>query len=135
MADEKLLDAGHIHTGPIHLKNGWKPDLTRCRHAVSDGDRWPSYHQCSRKVKVTRTVDWRGKAVELGYCGQHDPEKVRAKKIAWREKYDAKHKERSRQWAQSAMKNEAVDLLRKIAEGHNDPRSIALEFVAKYDEL
>jgi len=130
------VDAGHIHTGPSRQFGGsaWQPDMANCRAAVHDGGRWPGFHQCTRKVKVTREVNHHGKIVEMGYCKQHDPVAVKAKADAWRAKLDADCAERD---AQRKAKRDAEDLaraaiaaLRQIAAGHNDPRSLAIEVLA-----
>jgi len=56
----------------------------KCCAAVYDGGF--GSHQCSKNPK-----HWYG---SLGYCGLHDPETVRSKKVArynaWRAQYDAR---------------------------------------------
>lgn len=44
-------------------------DITRCRCSIHSPT---GFHQCLNKVKVTRDG--------IGYCGQHDPERVKPKR-------------------------------------------------------
>jgi len=130
-----LVEAGHIyeHHGWWPYKTPWQPDLARCRASVSDVGMGCSFHQCSRKVKTTRTVNHKGKVVDLGYCTTHDPVRVKEKNDKWRADFDAKQAAEKR--AYTEKKNlldcgkAAIEALRQIAAGHNDPRSLAIEIL------
>jgi hypothetical protein len=93
----------------------------------SDGN-WSSTHQCERK----------GKYEEGGYlwCGTHKPSIVAERKAAreakWRAEWDAKDAESRRQEAERKLKDAALDAIRKIAAGHNDPRGLAQEILAEH---
>ena len=137
--DAELLDAGHLYAPHFwHGAKPWKPKPGQCRHAVSDEGRWPSYHQCGRKTKVTRTVKHHGEVIEVEYCGQHDPVVVKAKADArtakWRAKWDARDAAEAEKRRFAALHADALAALKQIANGHNDPRSLALEVLTKQAE-
>ncbi len=77
------------------------PDPTRCCDAVSNGPRTMSWHQCYRKIAVTRD----GK----GYCKIHDPHAIRAKMDEKMADFTARN-ERERK--ASEHRHAAADLLR-----------------------
>lgn len=52
----------------------------RCKETVSDNERWPSFHQCYRKV-------WKD-----GYCKQHHPDTVSARAAERDAAYEEKRK-------------------------------------------
>lgn len=90
---------------------GNKPDLARCCEIV-DGT-W-HYNQCSRK---------NGHGPDGAYCKQHDPEAVASRKAAADAEYRRKRKaELPRVYAHSL-----AAALRQIADGHTDPRGLAIE--------
>ena len=132
---DKLLDAGHIykHHGYWPHEKVWEPDMAKCRVAVHDGRGWPSFHQCSRKASVQRDVEHNGKLATYGYCKTHDPVAVAEKERKWRAKYDAEAALRTAQWTQERMRHEAIEVLRHIANGHNDPCALAGELIDRYD--
>lgn len=70
------------------------------------------------------------KAVRDGYCGIHHPDKVKARreKAAAEAKARCDAKQARSPWAVAERYREA---LRKIADGHNDARAVALEALAK----
>ena len=89
----------------------------KCKETVYDPrDSWSRGQRCSRK------------AGESGYCKQHDPVNVAERARLSREKYDAEWAERRRKAAIPAMLRDA---LHQIANGHNDPRALALETLEK----
>ena len=97
-------------------------DYTRCAQTVSDGGRWPRYHQCTRK---------NGHGPHGAWCKQHDPEAVKAR-------HEARNKAWLREWKAKAteadLKAEALTIIRQIAEGHNDPSSLCRDWCARWDE-
>lgn len=73
------------------------------------------------------------------YCRIHDPVAVKARRDAREKRWEEKSLERTRRWAKEdliqKMEAEAIDLLRSISAGHNDPRSIATDFVKRWDAV
>jgi hypothetical protein len=101
-------------------RKGVKPDPSRCCAEVSAG--W-HYSQCSRK---------RGYGPEEAYCKTHDPVAVKARNDAQSAKWNA-------EWAEAEAKRKLannaqnfLDALRLIADGHNDPRSLAIEAIKDF---
>lgn len=97
---------------------GHAPDPKLCCESVSDSGRSMLTHQCRRK---------RGWGPEGAYCKQHSPESVAAR----RADEEARYQEKRLKWKYEANGEPAVSLLKQIAEGHNDPRSAAQEFLKK----
>lgn len=99
---------------------GHKPDLSRCCVEIADtSTRFTRYRQCTRK---------HGFGPDGAYCKQHDPEAV-ARRKAEVEKRDAERYLKQRlEWAGPRF----FAVLKQIADGHNDPRTIALEAIASY---
>lgn len=98
---------------------GRGPDFTRCCQEVFSGT-MRHFYQCGRK---------RGHGPGLAYCKQHDPEAVKAKR-------EAKERENQARWAaEKAARDKAQRVrvkfpeyeaaLKAIAEGHDDPRTLA----------
>jgi len=98
-----------------------KPDYARCAESVSDGGRMVTSSQCSRK---------NGHGPGGAFCKQHDPVAIAAKRVA----RDAALK---REWDQKARESaftaESKAAIRAIAEGHNDPMTLAREILARYE--
>lgn len=93
---------------------GRAPDLTRCCVEIhpSTGFRVP--YQCNRK---------RGHRPDNAYCKQHSPEAVAARDKAAKERYE----KQSLKWKYETYGKMFHDVLKQIADGHNDPRSLAIE--------
>lgn len=74
----------------------------RCSATVA-GDRiiWTP-QQCSRNATVERN----GKA----FCGQHDPERVKARRVASTEKWKAESDERTRRYRRDELARDLADL-------------------------
>jgi hypothetical protein len=103
-------------------REGTKPDYTRCCEEVGDtSTRWPSYHQCSRK---------RGFGPDQAYCRQHDPAAVEERRKAAEERSNQDYN----RWWLGVSSPRFRDALKQIAEGHNDPRGLAQEVLAAYEE-
>lgn len=90
---------------PGKLRKGY--DATRCAETVM-GDFHG--HQCTRPAVVHRDG--------IGYCRQHDPEAVRAKREAQNAKWQA-------EWARNAAKRRIVSLRSALADA-------ALAYVESY---
>jgi hypothetical protein len=98
-----------------------KPDYARCAESVADDGRMVTSSQCSRK---------NGHGPEGAWCKQHDPQAIAAKRearnAAWRREWDQKARE-------TAFTAESKTAIRAIAEGHNDPMTLAREILARYE--
>lgn len=104
-------------------------DEARCREAVGDG--WP-FHQCTRPAVVFREVE--GKT--YGFCKQHDPAAVEARHKARLDRWNAEWAARDAEIARAEQERLALEAskaaLEKIAAGHNDPRTLAMETLAMF---
>lgn len=102
---------------------GPKVDFERCRvecyNSVSR-----DFYQCARKKAVE--VDG------IGYCTQHSPQKAAERKAAVFARDEERRRKAERQWTRPAEYREA---LRAIANGHNDPRQIARDTLAKWSDI
>ncbi len=96
---------------------GQKPDFEHCCVEVY---RWPGgTGQCSKK---------RGYGPEGAYCKQHDPEAVKARSAAIRARSTQKWNEQRYDWHGRTF----FQALSQIAEGHNDPRTLAQETIDEF---
>lgn len=101
--------------------DGHKPDYSRCCEEVGrDMGRWTSFGQCTRA---------RGHGPDKAYCKQHDPDVAKAR----REKVAADQKAKYYADMKRAHGPSFLATLRKIADGHNDPRTLATEIVEAFD--
>lgn len=103
-------------------KNHGKP---QCRASIYEGR--TGSHQCSRPGIVQD-------AGGLWWCGQHSPQAVSDRRAEERAKWEAEGAARKAQMAEIARRRRLADnaeryetALRLIADGHNDPRSLAIE--------
>lgn len=99
---------------------GRKPDFTRCCKNLFDIRSAPGGYQCSRK---------RGHGPGGAYCKVHDPKAVKARREASMQKYYLETDRKQVEWHGPKF----LAVLRKIAEGHNDPRSAAQSVIAEYE--
>lgn len=97
---------------------GQPADLNRCCEEVTFYiGSWPHNKQCSRK---------RGHGPEGAYCKQHNPETQKIRRDASYAKWLEGHKrEMVKMYGPTFLK--ALEL---IAEGHNDPRTLARDTIA-----
>jgi hypothetical protein len=98
-----------------------KPDYARCAASVADGGRMVTSIQCSRK---------NGHGPEGAWCKQHDPQAIAAKR---KSELAARKKAWDNASRKAAFIAEAQDAIRAIAEGHNDPMTLAREILARYE--
>lgn len=104
---------------------GVAEDPKRCVKSLMD--RWhPGGYQCTRP---------RGHGPDGCYCKQHDPAAVAARTVVRDAAYSAKLAADNlrRQKAEAGAK--ALDALKQIADGHNDPRSLAQELLDQFPAL
>lgn len=120
---QKLLDF-NVWTPRDQWRGKFDPKY--CAQSV-----WPanghSSHQCRREGKY-----------EYGghlWCGIHHPPTVHVKRAArtrgWEEEQRRKDAAYAAAEARSKLRDAALDALRQIAAGHNDPRGLALEVFGK----
>ena len=101
-------------------ERGTPPDYNKCCASVysTDGSFIP--RQCARKA---------AHGPDGAYCKTHDPAAVKARSNAARAKWDA-----SAQLERPKLYSfEMLDVLRRIAAGHNDPQRIATEIISKIE--
>lgn len=124
----------HVWSGHFTKREG---DPERCRAAVAEGGRSPMFHQCRRKPTVFR--DCAEPVGRFGFCGVHDPlvvmEKRAAREAQWRKEWDARDAMEKRRRNRDRAEKRCVEVLREIADGHNDPRAIAREALDALDAI
>lgn len=102
-------------------------DPARCCASVHDEGRSVTFHQCTRRPVIHYGA--------LGYCRQHDPDAVLKARDARQAESEArwaeyKRKVNARQ-AADKLREDALDAIRQIAAGHNDPRALAHAVLAQ----
>jgi hypothetical protein len=69
------------------------------------------------------------------WCRQHDPEAEKARLEAattrWKAEDDANRQRVAARKADADLKDAALDAIRRITDGHNDPRGLALEVLSR----
>lgn len=74
----------------------------------------------------------------MGYCSTHDPVAVKANRKAreakWSAEYDARVAARKEDMRVRQLGIAAVDAIKAIAKGHNDPRSLAIHVLTSCKE-
>ncbi len=105
-----------------------KPNMAQCRASVWDRQVWSRDYQCSRKATCERVVDGQ----TYGFCKQHDPVVGEARRKETHQRWDREAAERAENRRIEALMPECKAALEKIAAGHNDPRSLAIEILAKF---
>jgi hypothetical protein len=96
----------------------------RCCKWVSHPRGWGG-RQCERK---------RGYGPEQAYCKQHDPVAEKARNDERDARWAAEREEIRANLKLQRNAQNFLDALRLIANGHNDPRSLALEAITHYGE-
>ena len=100
---------------------GIAPDFKRCCAVVYEREsRWPRPYQCQKA---------RGHGPDGAYCKQHDPAAKEARRAASNARYREKYNRERYQW----YGREFFDVLKKIADGHNDARGLAQETIDKFN--
>lgn len=100
-------------------REGHPPDYTRCCATVSSHERWSRCYQCKKP---------RGHGPDGAYCKQHDPDAVKARRDASEARWNESWKKRRYEIHGHAF----FDALVKIADGHNDPRSLARQTIDEF---
>ena len=101
---------------------GYRVSATRCAASVHN-ETGVGFHQCERRGKIERDGNL--------WCKQHDPEAEKARRQKWNEKYEAERAAQKLKWDHQAWVKEAVEVARQIAQGHNDPMTLAREYIAR----
>lgn len=99
---------------------GHYPDYTKCCATVWNREGWSRSGQCNRK---------RGHGPDGAYCKQHDPTAVKARNDA----ADARGKAQWRVRRYEIHGRRFFEVLKKIAEGHNDARGLAQEVISAFE--
>jgi len=111
---------------------GWnlgkrKPDFKRCAESVSAHDGWGS-SQCARKAVCD--PDEHGNPTT---CKQHSQDAVKERREKSRLKYEWDEWETGLRRLKWAGGDKLINALRSIESGHNDPRELARETLAEFD--
>lgn len=70
----------------------------------------------------------------MTHCKIHSKAKAKEKQEAYEARFKAERDAASARRRRQEMRDEAITLLRQIADGHNDPRTAARDFIAEYDK-
>lgn len=101
-------------------EQGRAADLSRCCVEVYSGHSLIS-SQCSRK---------NGHGPEGAYCKQHDPAAVEHRRIVGEYNYRLENHNRTMKRLASVL-----PVIKAIAEGHNDPRSLCQEWLEERKDI
>ena len=107
-----------------------KPATHTCCQRVYDRGSWSmTGHICGRGARYEKGGNW--------YCKTHHPdivaEKSEARVKVWKEKWEEQSKARQLVKDQREQGQRALELVKRIAQGHNDPRSLCLEFLTEFN--
>jgi hypothetical protein len=118
---EKFTAVTSLHKASYgHRLSELAPDPDRCCEEITvNRGGWPAWSQCSRP---------RGHGPEQAYCKQHDPDVALKRAAAVAEREKEAFQKRCLEWDAPRL----LHALCRIADGHNDPRSIAAEVVARH---
>lgn len=118
----KTLAEAKKHTYRHSFSRNPKPDYQegRCIASVHDGGRWPGFHQCNRKAIIDKC-----------WCKQHSPAEEQRKEEAYRAERDREHKANARRNFIAYHGYEFYEAIVKIADGHNDARTLATQLLDK----
>ena len=105
-------------------------------------------HTCCARVYSRGFMDMRGHACGVGarhevdgkwYCKTHSPEILKEKRDkvmdAYRDKQERRDAERDLHSRRLTRNERALEIVRQIAAGHNDPRQLALSLLEEYGDL
>lgn len=113
---------------------GGGPDLKRCRASVHERGMGVFNHQCNKAATVFREVD--GKP-NIGFCKQHDPVAVEARRKKRMERWD--RESAGRQAAADERRQQDLAFpdflaaLRAIAKGAKDPAAVARHMLKRHN--
>lgn len=98
---------------------GYRVDKARCRASVHEGGRGVGFHQCLKKPMTGER-----------YCSVHLPANVKKRQDDNYRRYqerEAADKRRRIAFCAASL----IKALRQIANGHNDPRALAIEVLER----
>ena len=99
-------------------------EIEHCKGTTSSGGPWGMPGSCTRKAST-----------DAGYCKTHDPDSV-AKRDADREaKWKTEWDEKDRVNRIRKKEYEALEVVKKIATGVEDPIETARSFIRELDKL
>lgn len=101
-----------------------KPDYSKCAANVSSASIWDGGLQCSRKASCDPNSHG-----NMTTCKQHSETVTKAREKKAKEKYALEN----RKWLIRLNGQKFYDALKKIADGHNDPRGLAKATLSKID--
>lgn len=112
---------------PVISRN--RADLRRCAVGVwTPMGRTSHYGQCSKLAKHDAVIGGQ----EVRVCSIHSPNAVAKREAAKQERYERERRKSDYRWQRPADYKAA---LIEIANGHNDPRTLARETLAAWDDL
>lgn len=115
----------------VKASQGWWDGkrFWQCTEHVHSGERSDIRgHRCGRRA--TKDQDDDGNPTK---CALHSLE-GKAKKAAERQaKHEAWKMSWEREWAAKALAKEALEIVRQVAEGHNDPRALCSDWVERWE--
>lgn len=118
----------HHYSDPGEAVMGWNVGNRTlvCTKAIYGGR--GSVHMCGKPAK--HDPDHNGHPTK---CGVHSAAAKARREAKQTERYAAERAESRRQADQNALRREAVDIVRAIANGHNDPRTLCLDWCRRMD--
>lgn len=136
---ERVYSQGEAH---VFFGRGYEghvePSPKYCCRSVHESGRGVNFHQCHFKPKTYRLVRSSKGVKKYGFCSLHDPETVLKKKKERNEKWDREWALKQAMWKREEETNKAraacVEAMKKIRDGHNDPRALAREVLAMFPE-
>lgn len=112
-----------------HTFSPQKPKWDRCCVQVWGGPKGITPSQCNNKAR--HDEDHSGRPTR---CKIHSREYVSAKQKKADAKYQAQMDVIRERREKAKLKQACLDLVRQIAKGHNDPRTAAMELLAKHND-
>lgn len=99
------------------------PDFNRCAGRVGSAGSFGGSCQCSRK---------HGHGPQGAWCKTHDPVAREEKRMT---RLAAERAKWARDAAIRALRSERDDIIRKIAEGHDNPRELCADWLKRWRDV
>ena len=115
------------HKGYSGYASSAPADPKRCAVGVTTGERWSRYCQCGGPAKYDAEIE--GQKVKV--CHTHRPDVVAKREAKKNDRYEKENLAWKRKLERPV---DYMKALRAIAAGHNDPRTLAAEALAKWDD-
>jgi hypothetical protein len=110
-----------------HWFSPQKPDFDRCCVEIYGSERGSRPHQCTRKAAADS--DYTGKPTR---CKFHSRAKLLEKEAKWQAKFEADRARMDALYVRQNAQREAIGLIEQIADGHNNPRGAAIDFLVSH---